>query len=919
VWQDPWDFENPGDLSADLKFILCSMLIEHLHPRKETGMNSKFFALLITGGFITSFLLYDSARSDRSDAADTVALLQQKKNKKKKGQGKNKKALQSNRAVQTRPLNADDIKNLVNAAREDGATVLSEGDSYDDFVSVAQSSDGTVYVAYAAYYNGHDQIRLHRQLENGRWSTRTQVPLVQGRADIWMPQLAVDAQDRVWVIWGEQTGQSKGKTGNWDLYARALIGTRWGKIHRLTDNPKPDINPHVTVDSKRNIHVVWQAHPENNGDIQYCKFDGNTWSKPLAVTSDEASDWYPHVAVDQHGKAWVAFDSYRNGDYDVFLTSVDGDELGKVIPIATSTYYEAHASVTCTPDDRVWVAWEQGGHNWGKDQGYWLRRENRNQGTALGSTRRVKVACWQGEKVWAAPDLALSLPQGTRSRPSGSAELATGSDGRLWLRFRHLIQGRQRRPGRFTRGWTENVTYLTKDGWNAVDSMAGSAGRISVFSRILPAVDGSLWIGFSGDARAARNYHRPIQDTALIANVKKPDDDVLIPVLSEYTAPQPPAAIAQWNSSQENRELDAIRSYRVNIDGKPHQIVRGDLHRHTELSWDVGPGNDGSFLDFYRYMIDVAAMDFGGLTDHQGGGHYAYWWWLTEKSCDMYYLAPRFVPLYGYERSATFPNGHRNIFHAYRGVPVFAFQIKMTQSGMFPGVSAGNLVDNDTKLLYEYLHRTDGISMPHTSGTATMGTDWRDNDPYIEPVVEIYQGARNNYETADAPRAYQPDQKKGQGGFQKKGYLWNAYNKGYRLGTIASSDHGSTHISYALVYTPENDRQAIIDSMRKRHTYGSTGNLIIDVQSGDHFMGDEFDSNRKPSLKIRAIGTERIDKVDIIRNNEYVSTQEPKTKKVTLTFTDMSPKEGMNLYYVRFLQQNGEVAWSSPMWVNYSR
>ncbi len=107
--------------------------------------------------------------------------------------------------------------------------------------------------------------------------------------------------------------------------------------------------------------------------------------------------------------------------------------------------------------------------------------------------------------------------------------------------------------------------------------------------------------------------------------------------------------------------------------------------------------------------------------------------------------------------------------------------------------------------------------------------------------------------------------------------------------------------------------------MRKRHTYGATGNLIIDVQSGDHFMGDEFDSNRKPSLKIHAIGTGRIDKVDIIRNNEYVSTQEPKKKEVTLTFTDMTPKEGINLYYVRFLQENGEVAWSSPMWVNYSR
>ena len=29
-------------------------------------------------------------------------------------------------------------------------------------------------------------------------------------------------------------------------------------------------------------------------------------------------------------------------------------------------------------------------------------------------------------------------------------------------------------------------------------------------------------------------------------------------------------------------------------------------------------------------------MDFGAVTDHNAGGDYEYWWWLTEKSCDLY-------------------------------------------------------------------------------------------------------------------------------------------------------------------------------------------------------------------------------------------------------------------------------------------
>ena len=70
--------------------------------------------------------------------------------------------------------------------------------------------------------------------------------------------------------------------------------------------------------------------------------------------------------------------------------------------------------------------------------------------------------------------------------------------------------------------------------------------------------------------------------------------------------------------------------------------------------------------------------------------------------------------------------------------------------------------------------------------------------------------------------------------------LSNAWAKGYKLGIITSSDHGSTHISYAMVYTDDPTRQGILNAIRKRHTYGAMDNIILDVRMGDHFMGDEF-------------------------------------------------------------------------------
>ena len=120
----------------------------------------------------------------------------------------------------------------------------------------------------------------------------------------------------------------------------------------------------------------------------------------------------------------------------------------------------------------------------------------------------------------------------------------------------------------------------------------------------------------------------------------------------------------------------------------------------------------------------------------------------------------------------------------------------------------------DTQMLYKYLHLFDGICASHTSATS-MGTDWRDNDPKVEPFVEIYQGARQNYERPGAPRC--PTADDSIGGWEPLGFVNLALKKGYRLAFESSSDHGSTHISYALVYAENSSREAIFKAMQQRH------------------------------------------------------------------------------------------------------
>ena len=134
-----------------------------------------------------------------------------------------------------------------------------------------------------------------------------------------------------------------------------------------------------------------------------------------------------------------------------------------------------------------------------------------------------------------------------------------------------------------------------------------------------------------------------------------------------------------------------------------------------------------------------------------------------------------------------------------------------------------------------------------------MGTDWRDNDPEVEPVVEIYQGHRHNYEHFGAPG--RPPRRPRSAATSPRGSSGTRLKKGYRLGFQSSSDHVSTHLSYAIVLTRRHSRQAIIDAFKKRHCYAATDNIILDVRCGEHLMGDIFETDKTPTLEIAVDGT----------------------------------------------------------------
>ena len=794
----------------------------------------------------------------------------------------------------------------------------------DDLPSLAAAPDGSLWLAWLAYSDGRDDIALRRHVD-GIWGNLQYVPNTSG--DSWHPQIAVDASNRAWVVWTQQV------QGNWDIYARRFdpASQSWSVLHRLTDDPLPDINPRVGTDSKGRIAVVWQGFRDRAANIYLRMIDGTEsspyregWSPTMAVTDREASEWDPAVAIDSSGTAWVAYDSYRNGNYDVYLQGIrNGSPLGPEIAIAETARFEARSTVAVDRLGRVWVAYERGEPGWGKDTGYKIRE--RQAGSELGGSRESHIRCYAGGRVLSPVKPLQTAFDQAKGNPKWSYHPHVFSDGNgnIWVAAKRQI----RVGGEGERGELSYFEYWVAqydgDRWTGTRPLPKSWGRLGTRVSAAATPEG-MWWSWPTDNRRAAWAQRPIVGEAYAARFALAASSEAV-----LDAPAPERVTAPPGHIDEAGDVAAIRGYRTRVAGRPVRILRGDLHRHTELSWDDGGVRDGSLPDLYRYALDVADLEFGASTDHQGGG-YDYWWWYSRKAADMYHVPGRFTPLYGYERSLSQPNGHRNVLFSDRSgwvVPFFyqegveLFKLPRHPQGDISGIAAIDVVRDDTKHLYDEVRRMGGVTIPHTSATE-QGTDWRDNDPELEPVVEIFQGARTSYESSTGPlgaRIGVDDAHIRDAGYFPDGFVTEAWKKGYRLGVIASSDHHSTHYSYAMVYTDDTSREGILEAIRRRHTYAATDNILLEVRMGRHMMGDEFSTSAPLPIEVHVRGTASLARIHILRGGQILYTRWPRGQRASFLYTDsdVAQGSGTQAYYVRVEQADGHVAWSSPIWVNY--
>jgi hypothetical protein len=838
-------------------------------------------------------------------------------------------------------------------------TRITNSPDEDDYPAAAADRNGNVWMAYMSFQHHprHDELRtalkeavkdfspykeppggdqvLLRKCTGGVWGEAIEVTRPGG--DLYRPAVAIDGSGRAWVFW---PGNEK---GIYEMWAAVVENGKAGAPMKLPGGDGSNIDPVATTDSTGRVWVAWQGWRKGHASIFAATQQGSGMSKPAVVAASIANEWNPAIAANSSGGVTVAWDSYRNGNYDVYMKTARGPGAwGKEMVVAASAKYEAYPSLAYDPSGRLWVAYEEGGERWGKDFGAY-----ETTGLALYQGRAIRVAVFDknGQMSVPAADVSAVLPgaispkvdatarQGdswtwekpdpanARNRDANRPEtnvaaprntlprIQVDASGRVWLACRSNTPSRWNPLGTV---YTEYLASYDGSRWTGPMLLAHSDNILDNRPALVSVRAGELMVINSSDGR----FEFPVESrhaaAAAIANFGKDpfNNDLYSDLIALAPASGPAAVTAAAQPAvaspdpldkAEQSAIAAMRNLRV----KGLKMVRGEFHRHSEISMDGG--GDGTILDQWRYSLDAGALDWVGCCDHDNGGGREYSWWITQKETQFFYSPGKFVPMFNYERSVAYPEGHRNVIFAQRGIRTLPRLPKTGEETAGPAP--------DTQMLYAYLKAFDGIVASHTSGTS-MGTDWRDNDPLREPIVEIYQGERQNYEMPDAPRTNKADDSIG--GWKPKGFVNLALEKGYKMSFQASSDHISTHMSYCNIFVTDYTREAVLDGFKKRHVYGSTDNILADFRAGDHMLGDAFSASTAPEMKVKLAGTGPFSKIQVIKDNAYVYSASPNKQVVEFTWKDNSPQMGKtSYYYVRGEQSDGNIVWVSPIWVTY--
>jgi hypothetical protein len=332
------------------------------------------------------------------------------------------------------------------------------------------------------------------------------------------------------------------------------------------------------------------------------------------------------------------------------------------------------------------------------------------------------------------------------------------------------------------------------------------------------------------------------------------------------------------------------------------KLYFGDIHGHSGLSDGTGTPED-----YYDFARDVSGLDIAALTDHADHGTIRLEgkvWERIKAVANKMYMPGHFVTFVAFEWT-NWTYGHRNVYYRDGDGPVFRSFDPPTDT---------------PRELWEKISSYEAMTIAHHVGGGPVPIDWSIPPGEKEWLVEIasIHGSSEYYGCKSG--IYHP---------QEGHFVRDALALGYKLGIMASGDTHDGHpgrrsINAPItgimgVYATELTREAVWEAFRKRRVYGTSGpKIILNFRVCDSPMGSEVEwpvSKGPVSIAFRAICCDNVDRIEIIRNGVPVFIDKGEGVYVQFLIEDPEPPDGTSWYYARVIQKDGNMAWSSPVWV----
>lgn len=336
-----------------------------------------------------------------------------------------------------------------------------------------------------------------------------------------------------------------------------------------------------------------------------------------------------------------------------------------------------------------------------------------------------------------------------------------------------------------------------------------------------------------------------------------------------------------------------------------------------------------------RYFRDDRALNFFSTSSFEHSDETsAEEWKLISQSIAEFNEDDRFVSFLGFQWNGDpLKEGIRQLIYSKDSKPILRKQ---------------DAKNNSLKKIYKMSSPKELVSIPCFTMGKGSEFDFKNHQAEFEPVVEIYnawgssEGKENNL---------RPISTAGKSGVKlaQEGSIVEALKDNCRFGFVAGGldDRGV----YADFYDSEQEqyspgltaiianthsRQSLIEALYARSCYATTGaRILLGFHIAGISMGQEVSTQAKPGLVVNrhisvyTAGTTWIQKVELFRNGSLLKTFtcENQTKVFEFTYDDMEDLKSIYLqspdkktqfvfYYLRVLQEDGHIAWSSPIWID---